>query len=300
MSTPYTGAALYASGVIYPGNAGTITDLTGSGFSTLIAWAMHVDASGNLSFNNTPIVTNGVYVGDASWPGFFAGVKGAGSSVTQLYFSIGGWAVGDFPHIKALLNTYGTGSSNPLYVNLQALKAAIPSIDGIDLDDETLYDQNTTVNFSCMLNALGFAVTFCPYSNMSFWTGCLSATNAQVPGCIVGFNLQCYAGGAGNDPATWIAGIAQAMGSAFPAAAFLSPGLAGGNGGDDPSSVESQFQQWQPDGITSGFIWNYDSLGNWSSGVCSPPGTSASYAAAVDTGLVPATPPTVRKAVGAA
>ncbi len=287
----YPTSTLYASGCTYPLNATLINDLRSSTFSTVILWALHVDAVGNLYFNDQRIVSGGQYVGLPMWPNQIAQLGYPLSGVERVFFSVGGWGVGDFANIQALIRSQGIGPASSLYVNFQALKTAIPNLVGIDLDDESLYDQTTTVEFSKLLASLNYAVTYCPYDNMSFWTACLKAANAAVPGCVSGFNLQCYAGGAGNDPAAWIAAVASAMGPSFPAAAFVTPGLWCRNGpgcasGNCPSDVQTRFRIWLPDGLQSGFIWLYDDILNCaSSNVCSNGGGTAQYSAAIVNGL---------------
>jgi hypothetical protein len=105
----------------------------------------------------------------------------------------------------------------------------MPAIDGIDFDDEDLFDADTTVAFAQMLHELGYDVTFCPYMMTDYWVGCLKRLNDQTPGLVTAFNLQCYAGGEGNDPGTWIKAVQEAMWPNFDAAGFVLPGLSCAN-----------------------------------------------------------------------
>lgn len=291
MSTITT--AIYGGGPFYSGGTPVIDDLKGSGFTTVVAWALHVSPTGDLIFNDPTIVSGGQYVGESDWPELLANLKRGETSVNRLLFSIGGWGVGDFPNIQALIQSQGTGPDSILYRNFQALKEAIPTIDGIDLDDETLYDQSTTVQFSQMLNTLGYEVTFCPYTMTDFWVDCLYALNSQTPGLVTGFNLQCYAGGGGNTPQPWIDAIAQRMGSGFPAASFVYPGLWCRNGdgcaaGECPGDISSQFASWKSSGIQGGFIWLYDDIQKCEgSGACGSDVSmnAAAYANAIVQGL---------------
>lgn len=296
-------SAIYGGGPFYTGGQAVIDDLKASGFTTVVAWAMHIQSNADLVFNdpNNLLVTNGDYVGDPSWPGLLADLKQGTTSVNRLIFSIGGWGVQDFPNLKHLIfptssdypNNPQTGPNTQLYKNFAVLKAAIPTIDAIDFDDETLYDIPTTVAFANMLHDIGFNVTFCPYTMADFWVQCLYDLNAPTPGLVTGFNLQCYAGGAGNNPNTWIDAITNKMGKSFDAAGFVFPGLwcrngTGCAGGQCPSSIESSFQGWKPLGIQGGFIWLYDDIQKCeNSGVCgagNPMGGSA-YAHAIIDGL---------------
>lgn len=294
-------SAIYASGELYTGGSAVITDLKGSGFTSVVAWAAHVQTNGDFHFNDTPIVQQGKYVGDPGWPELLAGLKQGTTSVNRLLFSFGGWESQDFPNMKALIfPNSGDYPDNPqigpetiLYQNFQALKNAIPTIDAIDYDDETLYDQPTTVALSRMLNGLGYHVTFCPFTNTSFWVDCLYQLNEPTPNLVTGFNLQCYAGGAENNPQDWISAIEEKMGGGFDAKGFVLPGLWCRHGNDCadgqcPASICSQFEDWQPSGIQGGFIWRYAPIQTCAnSGACGQ-GISmntAAYAEAVIGGL---------------
>ncbi len=275
--------AVYVAGALYAQGPTVIDALKGSGFTTIIGWAVHVHPEGTLYFNDTPVVVDGGYVGALDWPGLLAQLKQGRTSVDRLIFSVGGAGVGDFDSIKALIAEQGTGSTSILYRNFAALKSAIPTIDAIDLDDETTYDRDSTVAFCQMLSGLGYSITFCPYWDPDYWVGCLAALDRGSPSPVTGFNLQCYAGGGGNNPQDWIAAVGGAMGwDAATASAFVSPGL----GSDSaPSDVEAQLSVWNKglppgEGLQGAFLWRYDDLGD--------PGQLGAYAAAIVQGLAPA------------
>ena len=300
---------IYGGGPFYSCGAPVINDLKQSGFTTVVAWAVHVHTNGDLIFNSPTIVSDGQYVGDPTWPGLLADLKEGATSVNRVLVSIGGWDTQDFPNIKSLLfpkpgdypNNPQIGPDTILYQNFQALKNAIPTIDGVDFDDETLYDQPTTVAFAQMLHGLGYQVTFCPYtnpiSNSSFWVDCLFQLNSTTPNLVTGFNLQCYAGGAVNNPKDWINAIQKKMGGDFDAKGFVYPGLwcihtpphePKCSAGDCPVTITKQFQTWKSDGIQGGFIWLYDDIVKCAiSGVCGSgvSMSSAAYAAAIAKGL---------------
>jgi len=281
---------VYCAGELYSGGNAVINDLKTSGFNTVIAWAVHVTPSGDLVYNDPPIITGGKYVGPAGWPEQLASLKTGATSVDRLIFSVGGWGVGDFPNIKALIEKDGIGSDTALYKSFKALKDAIPTIDAIDFDDETTYDHNTTVQFSLMLHAIGFEVTYCPYTAQNFWIDCLYAVEQQVPGLVTAFNLQCYSGGAGNNPETWIQAIQTKMGTDFDANDFVIPGLAcmhntpNGGQGMCPSKMTSTLEGWNQgeNNLKGGFVWRYAHI---SQGDCSGTVTTADYATAVKKAL---------------
>jgi hypothetical protein len=153
-----------------------------------------------------------------------------------------------------------------LYQNFQALKAAIPSVDALDFDDENSYDQSSTVQFAVMLGNLGYHVALDAYTNASYWTSVASAVNTQLPGTVDSVHLQAYAGGAGNSPCSgWNFGAVPVF-----------PGL--WDQDDTPSQVQSAMSGWHTEcGITGGFMWLYDDfVGN---------GLAAQYASAINNAL---------------
>jgi hypothetical protein len=212
--------------------------------------------------------------------------------VTRLLFSVGGDGKQDFHHIRQLIKKHGTGPESVLHRNFAVLKSTIPTIDGIDFDDEDLGDAETTVAFARMLHQLNYTVTFCPFNNPGFWVGCLKKLNDPTPDLVTGFNLQCYSGGAGNTPSPWIEAIAEAMGPDFDAKGFVSPGFKCRRGadcseGDCPDSIEETLRDWSSSGIQGGWIWRLDwVLKCQESGSCSgQPMDIAAYAKAITAAL---------------
>jgi hypothetical protein len=299
--------AIYGGGPFYPiGPDGqptnlpaTIADLKSSGFTTVVEWGLQLSAAtsgptvGDLQLNEV-IVSNGNYVGDPSWPASLASLMAGETSVNRLLFSVLGYQGGTVPTIQRLIQEQGTGPDSILYRNFAALKAAIPTIEGIDLDDETLFDPPTTLAFSLMLGAIGFKVSFCPFGAIEFWVDCLAQIEAQAPGLVTCFNLQCYSGGTGQDPAAWAQAISAKMNWPLQrGAAYVVPGLwcrhgEGCGEGSCPSDVANQFAAWQSSGIQGGFIWLYDHIQQCEgSGACGPgvPIGSQAYAGAIAAGL---------------
>lgn len=280
-STGYTG--IFGGGPIYKNANNNIKELSQSGFSEVIVWSVEVKSNGDLNLNGEfPIVSNGAYIGNQMYPNFasnLASLKTAG--VKRITFSIGSSNFGDFQDIKALVNSTGTGggtgTSSILYKNFQALKAAIPSIDAIDLDDENGYDAASTVKFSVMLGKLGYHVMPDAYTNASYWTSVVSQINQQRPGTVDGVHLQAYSGGAGNNPcsSTWnFGGVPVYPGIADPAA-----------GGVSVAGAQSAVSNWEGQcGITGAFLWLYDDVAGKTSNGTS---LSAAYANAINTGLTP-------------
>jgi hypothetical protein len=283
-------AGVYGSGVLYT-DPGVIDQLRASGMTTVVAWAVHVNEAGDLIFNDQAIVRGGEYVGDPGWPESMKKLKAAPTSVERLLFSIGGWETGDFKRIQKLIAEGGTEPESVLYRSFAELKRVMPWIDGIDFDDEELYDPETTMSLALMLGEIGFTVTFCPYTEEEFWIGCLAALNEKQPGLVSGFNLQCYAGGAGNEPGPWIEAVEAKMGPGFDAKSFVRPGLWARHGkscdeGECPEAIRVNIGGWSQYGIVGAWIWQLDELLDCeNSGACSGPMTIAAYAEAILDGL---------------
>ncbi len=262
-------SGIYGGGPIYKNRSVTISELKASGFTEVIVWNIAVSAAGDLNFNGEfPVASNGSYTGGSTYPNFasdMSSLKSGTTSVTRVTFCIGSSNVGDFQHIRDLINSQGTGSTSILYKNFLALKNAT-GVNAIDLDDENCYDQSTMVQFCVMLGNMGLKVSLCPYTNSSFWTSVASQVNSQRAGTIDAVNLQCYAGGGGNSPCSgWNFG-------GIP----VHPGLWDTN--DTPSQVQTHMSSWKSScGITGGWMWLYDDFVN--------NGKAAQYANAINTAL---------------
>ena len=103
------------------------------------------------------------------------------------------------------------------------------------------------------------------------------AQNPPLGQSVQWWNLQCYSGGAGNDPAQWVKSLPTDAGIADPAA-YIVPGYDASL--QDPASIEQTFQglaQSGP-GINGGFVWN-------SSAIFASPYTPYDYAQAIINGL---------------
>ncbi|HEY4414917.1 MAG TPA: hypothetical protein VGO57_04415 [Verrucomicrobiae bacterium] len=227
---------VYVGGDFYPPIANAAL-AKNSGFNTIFLFALHVYANGDIYYNDTLVAQNGSFVGDPTWGAQLAALR---PTINRIELVIGGWTDPSFTYIKNLITAQGTGSSSILYQNFQALKNAT-GVDAIQYDDEQTYDATSAVAFGRMLVALGMKVTLCPYTAQSFWTSVKSQLGTNVDAVY----LQCYDGGAGNDPANW--------NNAF-GGFKVYPGL-WGNTSDAPT-VTSSMRHWQQNlGITGGFMW---------------------------------------------
>lgn len=260
-------ASVYGGGPFYPGSSSALGILNETGFSTIICWSVHVNANGDLVYNNTPIVKDGLYIGDPSWGDALEQVK-KGGSVERILFSVGSGGTSDYQNIMDIINSKGTGSDSILNKNFSALLAAIPAIDGIDMDDEDNFDHDTIVSFTQMLSDIGYKeVTFCPYMMPNFWIDCLQTIETSIPGFVTGFNLQCYSGGSGNLnylQSEWIEPLHHAVPN-INSKTFINPGLWCKHGNDcdlgmSAKEIENQFASVKDIGINGGFIWLYDDI----------------------------------------
>ncbi len=264
--TGFTG--IFGGGPFYKNAANNITEIENSGFTEAIVWSVEVNSVGDLNFNGEfPLTSNGVYIGDQTHSDFASNMALLKQgTVKRVTFSIGSSNFGDWQDITALVKSQGTGPTSILYKDFQALKAAIPSLDAIDFDDENSFDTPTTIAFGVMLGQLGYHVAPDAFDNSSYWTNVVSQINTQLPGTVDGVHLQAYAGGSGNNPCVgWNFGSVPVW-----------PGLWDLN--DTPSQVQSIMSGWRSQcGITGGFMWLYDDfVGN---------GLAAQYASAINTAV---------------
>jgi hypothetical protein len=177
-----------------------------SGFNTLIIFGVGVLENGDIKYySNTPgskdvlIASNGAYVGGDALSNKVRSFKSNDTSVDRLEISM------NAQNIRKLMASPGTGAETPLYRNFKALKTAW-SLDAVNNDDEAVYDVSSTVAFAKMLGRAGYKYTFAPYTNTRFWVSVKSQLNngLKEPNLLMDrVYLQCYDGGARNDPASW-------------------------------------------------------------------------------------------------
>ena len=208
-----------------------------SGFTTLITFAMHVDVDGTLEIGGGPVCSNGVYIGPNNWGSLVNTLKTPPTTVTRYEVCIGGWLDTSYDNVKSLVQSQGTGASSMLYKNFWALKNAVPEIDAINDDDEKTYDLSSSVSFANLLGGLGYKFTLVPYTQQSFWV----SLNNAITNCD-NIYLQCYEGGAGNDPEQW--------NSAFGNGAKVIPGQ------ESNTANPTTFRSWYLEtGTTGGFYY---------------------------------------------
>jgi autotransporter-associated beta strand protein len=280
-----------------------------SGFTTLITFAMHVDADGTLQLGGGPVCSNGVYIGPSNWGALVATLKTPPTTVTRYEVCIGGWTDTSFDNIKSIVAAQGVGPSSILYKNFQALKNAVPGIDAINDDDEQTYHLSSRTNFANMLGGLGYKYTLVPYTAQSFWVNLKN----NITNCDYVY-LQCYAGGAGNDPKNWTTAFGGSNGFSLTgfhvipgqesntantnnwSKWFLQTGVQGGfyypdivfNTTNWAAAIRNGVGQFPPITLTNNDTTgsSFSSAGNWSDGKI--PVVTNAY---VDSGFVLNTPP---------
>jgi hypothetical protein len=279
---------IYSGGDPTSSSIGQLFAAIGAGsYSTVVLWAAHVDAAGDINMNDDPVIAGGRFSPAARpWAALVNGLR-TNPVMTRVELSIGG-DQSSFANIRALIAKYGTGPSNPLYVNLKALKQIL-NLDAVNYDDESEYDLNSSTQLALMCSSLGMTVSICPYTNQLYWIRLVSAINKSAPGTADGVYLQCYDGGAGSDPAQW--------NSAFQSTGLsVAPGLwATHQQGSPPVcttswtalQVQTQMASWaQQTSLAGGWMFCGTDMLN-----CPNGGTPAAYANAIRAGLgAPAAP----------
>jgi hypothetical protein len=270
--------ALYAPDELGPANIDRFSDSTKkAGWTTIILGLFHIGyppdwVEAEIFFNDPPsIIQNGKYRADPAWPDKIAQLK-QNSPITQIYASIGGGdPVVDFATIKKIYEKNNNSfDGTMLQRNLQVFRKTFPAIDGIDMDCEETYDQPSFVAFCKMLIGMGFAITFCPafMSTIGFWVGSLGELDKSNKGAAKWWNLQCYAGGAGNDPQGWADEIAARI-PGFSTDGFILASdwarfydtTARVWGGDCPPAVKQLISGFSKEACFGGaFIWNMHSI----------------------------------------
>ncbi len=199
-------SGVYVGGHIRRERPGTITTLKNSGFTYAILFNVNVEDDGTLTTDGETICRNGQYVFGNTQPHYVSDIKSlkqVPTNINRIEICIGGWGNHSYAKIKDLVTSQGVGSGSILYKNLQALKDAIPEIDAVNNDDEHIYDLSTATTFHVMMRDLGYKTTLAPYMNKSFWQNLATSINNARSGAVDRILIQCYDGGAGNNPSDW-------------------------------------------------------------------------------------------------
>lgn len=241
-------SGIYVGGHFRRDRTVTVPTLKASGFTYVILFNIQVEPNGDLTTDGETICKNGVYVFATTQPNYVADVMALRqglTSIRRVETCVGGWGSKSYDNIKALVNSQGTGTNSILYKNFKALKDKIPVIEAINNDDEHTYDVTTAAAFHVMLFDLGFKTTLAPYMNKSFWQNLATTVNTRRAGAVDRIDLQCYEGGAGNNPKDWNINNIK-----------LHAGLLHF---DPTATITSKMQNWKNTSTTTGgFLWVYN------------------------------------------
>ncbi|KAM7217086.1 hypothetical protein V8F06_007485 [Rhypophila decipiens] len=232
-----------------------------SGFNTLIMFGIGILDNGDIKYySNTPgsqdvvVASGGAYVGGAALAEKVRSFKTGNvndTGVNRLEISM------NSQHVKNLMSRPGPGADTPLYRNFAALKEAW-TLDAVNNDDESLYDVASTVTFAKMLNKIGYKYTIAPYTNVQFWRSLTTQLNSGLKEPNLAMDrvyLQCYDGGANNNPAGWTSNLGMKVVPLIWVTNDSKPVY-----GATAAQARSKFSGWnQRNALAGGGYWNdYD------------------------------------------
>lgn len=280
----YSGGDPYVANQPYQGSqAQTLFSLIATaGYTTVVIWAAHIDGSGNININDSPVILNGSFQSAAQdWANQVAALKTSkGTTITRLELSIGGDQT-SFANIKSLISKYGTGSSNPLYTSLSILQSKL-GLDAVNYDDETEFDLPSSEGLASICVDLNMKVSVCAIGgSQDHWVKFITGVNKAKPGAADAVYIMTYGGA---DPVDW-------NGYMKPTGLIVSPGLWACHY-DAPGSttcttyvaanaVQTQIAAWKKQtSLDGGWMFCGTDMLNCPSG-----GTVAEYAGAICKGL---------------
>ena len=237
---------VYCGGHIRREREHTYFDLKHSGFQYIILFNVNVETDGTLTCDGETVCRDGNYVFGEQYANDVKTLKQQPTSVSRIDICVGGWENKSYYRIKDLINANGTGSNTILYRNFKALYDALGVIDGVNNDDEHCYDVESALKFHLMMNEIGYKTSIAPYTNKSFWSSLAEGLGSSVCNLIM---VQCYEGGAGNNPADWkLNGAPVHAGRAH----YTNNKISGTECAED-------MQRWKDaSGAQGGFIWVYN------------------------------------------
>ena len=253
-------SGIYICGHFRRDRTRTVPELKASGYTFGILFNVHVETDGTLTTDGEVICKDGEYVFGETNPHYVDDVNAlltGNTSILRLEHCIGGWGNRAYQSIANLVKANeseggGTGPNSILYRNFKALKDAIPSVIAINNDIEHDYEFEPHVQFHVMLYDIGFKTTIAPYHwnyKTSYWEKFVAGIQEARPGAVDRNYLQCYGGGAGNNPNDWKIGDLPIYGSRDIEA-----------NGYTHQQIVDVMTNWKNDaGIVGGFYWNY----NW-------------------------------------
>ncbi|MEP1488003.1 MAG: hypothetical protein ABJK28_06220 [Algibacter sp.] len=267
--------AAYGEGILYPPNlALNMKEIQQAGWTSLMVSLFQVSSTGDISINGNTLISKAKYTGDAAWPQQLSDLKSSGT-IKTLLATFGGWDSA-FQNIQDIYNENNTFKGTQLEANCRAFRKVFPAFDLIDMDVEypngkPQNAQAAFIAFCEMWIEVGFNITFCPYGDIPFWTNSLVAIESKYPGAVKYWNLQCYAGGANNNPEVWAQAIKKAL-PTFNVDGYILASdwsrfwnsTANEWQGDCPDAVKSLLSQFKGQSCVGGaFIWTIDQIINY-------------------------------------
>lgn len=252
------------------------SDYAGTPVNTLIISGPN-GYNGGIVYNDPPYPmfdSSGNYTGDTNWASSLTQLKN-NTNITNIFFSIGNSAI-------SALAAMGSSNLNKVLVSLKN-----SGITGVDIDAENwgqpggLDPMDPAVQtVTLAVIQAGLALTAAPYNNLSGWQSWQTFVNNTKGGHISWFNVQCYAGGTGNDP---VQGWYTQFTPSVPIVAGFEATNSGTDGGQlTPTQALQTIQSWQSEvpqnSLAGAFVWEFSLIldgGN----------TVAEYATAMEEGL---------------
>ncbi|HLZ96623.1 MAG TPA: hypothetical protein VKP66_01685, partial [Steroidobacteraceae bacterium] len=209
----------------------------------------------------------------------------------RVWLAIGGAATAPFKNIQTILDTGGPLKST-LLANFRAIVQAVKDAGakdiGFDMDygeDPRLLPLRVSNVTSALYDELKCPVTFCANQRLEFGQSAWIVTLRQVYAnlgrtqCVVGCNLQTYAGGTGNVPAEWVDAIKKTGGTGVTdPAAFVWPVVSCDDTAQPvtpAAELAQKLKGWQSKGAS---LWAMQPLGQ-------KPADLKAYSAAIAQGI---------------
>lgn len=241
--------ALYLFKDVMKSNTAAIQTNT---FTHLIIFGVGILADGNIMYysntagsSDVQLTNNGTYIGGDALAAKVRSFKTGSTSVIRVEICT------NSNNIAALMRSPGSGTNTPLARNLAVLKTAW-NLDAVNNNDEAIYDKASTVLFGRMVGSLGYKYSLVPYTRQAYWVDMVKTLGTSLMDIAY---LQCYDGGAGNDPVAWQNALGVKVVPLLWVTNDSKPVY-----GQTPAQARTKFTAWQArSALGGGGYWNeYD------------------------------------------
>ena len=269
---------LYGRGM-YPGDDSTYRMIKASGFTTIVLSSFYIHDNGDVysgDDSKNPIIHNGEYVGNTTWLQRVAALKKQPTAVTRIEILLEGRWYNQPPNTYDFIKDWsdtatnglpagivtGTGTNSTLYKIAKVMRDKI-GVDAVSIDDESVYDSHSIIQFGEMLGKLGMHMTLCPFTHKKYWK---AIVDSSKQGLIDGIYLQCYDGGTRNTPAPWHDSVAANI-PVYPI--FLCRGsfdkCTTDHNSKTPDEIKAEMIRFKKDypGMRGGAIWQMADVKNY-------------------------------------